>query len=149
MDSRFEEKDFLTCCGSTKFAQQLAAADVAGSENLQQIVEAARDIWFNKVDVNGWLEAFAAHPQIGQTSSPNHKSDTSAQWSKGEQSTALATSTQSTLQELFEWNAWYMQKFGFVFLICASGRTTPEILSELKVNVKIEFLQTHAHILQS
>ncbi|RVX13506.1 hypothetical protein CK203_021037 [Vitis vinifera] len=35
--------------------------------NLDQAIDAARDIWFNKVDVNGWLEAFAAHPQIGQT----------------------------------------------------------------------------------
>ncbi|KAI7736227.1 hypothetical protein M8C21_022677 [Ambrosia artemisiifolia] len=53
-------------------------------------------------------------------------------WSKGEQSTALATATDSTLQELYEWNSRYKQKFGFVFLICASGRSTPEILSELK-----------------
>ncbi|GJS00015.1 uric acid degradation bifunctional protein TTL isoform X1 [Tanacetum coccineum] len=87
----------------------------------------------NKVDVNGWLEAFAAHPQIGQNQ-PSYKtsSTTSAQWSKGEQSTALATATDSTLQELYEWNSRYREKFGFVFLICASGRTTPEILSELK-----------------
>ncbi|PIA32736.1 hypothetical protein AQUCO_04400142v1 [Aquilegia coerulea] len=132
MDSRFEEKEFVACCGSIKFAQQLAAA-AGGSDNLEELVETARDIWFNKVDVNGWLEAFAAHPQIGQTSSPNTNTETSAQWSKGEQSTALATSTHSTLQELFDWNAQYRQKFGFVFLICASGRTTPEILSELKM----------------
>ncbi|KAL0308735.1 UNVERIFIED_CONTAM: Uric acid degradation bifunctional protein TTL [Sesamum radiatum] len=53
-------------------------------------------------------------------------------WSKGEQSTALATATDSTLEELYEWNARYRQKFGFVFLIFASGRSTPEILAEIK-----------------
>ncbi|XP_028207325.1 uric acid degradation bifunctional protein TTL-like isoform X5 [Glycine soja] len=53
-------------------------------------------------------------------------------WSKGEQSTALATATGSSLQELSEWNARYREKFGFVFLICAAGRSTDEILAELK-----------------
>ncbi len=42
------------------------------------------------------------------------------------------------MQELSEWNARYRQKFGFVFLICASGRSSAEILAELKV-MKLEF----------
>ncbi|KAG9452955.1 hypothetical protein H6P81_005859 [Aristolochia fimbriata] len=127
---RLEESDFLACCGSARFAREMAAA--APFANCEQAIRAARDIWMNKVDVNGWLEAFAAHPQIGGASSASKKNETSAQWSKGEQSTALATATNSSLQELLEWNAWYRQKFGFVFLICASGRSTPEILAELK-----------------
>ncbi|CAN4110527.1 unnamed protein product [Withania somnifera] len=131
MDSVFDEKDFLACCGSTKFANQMVAAGPFSTH--QDAIPAARDIWFNKVDVNGWLEAFATHPQIGQTPSHNHKSPTFAQWSKGEQSTALSTATELTLQELFEWNARYREKFGFVFLIFASGRSTPEILAELKI----------------
>ncbi|XP_042388939.1 uric acid degradation bifunctional protein TTL-like isoform X1 [Zingiber officinale] len=53
-------------------------------------------------------------------------------WSKEEQSAAIATATDTTLQELVDWNIRYQEKFGFVFLICASGRGTPEILAELK-----------------
>ncbi|XP_038682436.1 uric acid degradation bifunctional protein TTL isoform X2 [Tripterygium wilfordii] len=121
------ELEYLACCGSTKFAKEMAMASPFPS--LKEAITAARDIWFNKVDVNGWLEAFSAHPQIGERS---RKVDTSAQWSKGEQSTALATATGSGLQELAEWNSKYRQKFGFVFLICASGRSSAEILSELK-----------------
>ncbi|KAK3015582.1 hypothetical protein RJ639_006612 [Escallonia herrerae] len=128
--SVFGEKEFLACCGSTKFAQEMASA--APFATYRQAVEAASDIWCNKVDVNVWLEAFAAHPEIGQAPSSTHKSPSSAQWSKGEQSTALATATDSTLQELYEAYTRYRQKFGFVFLICASGRSTPEILAELK-----------------
>ncbi|KZV14960.1 uric acid degradation bifunctional protein TTL [Dorcoceras hygrometricum] len=124
------EKDWLACCGSVKFAKAMASAGPFSS--YQEAVSAATDIWFNKVDVNGWLEAFSAHPQIGESPSKSHKSSTSAQWSKGEQSTALATATESTLQELYEWNARYWQKFGFVFLIFASGRSMPEILAEMK-----------------
>ncbi|XP_011093452.1 uric acid degradation bifunctional protein TTL isoform X2 [Sesamum indicum] len=124
------EKEWLACCGSVKFAQEMVSA--GPFSNYQEALDAAKDIWFNKVDVNGWLEAFAAHPQIGESPSQTHKSPTSAQWSKGEQSTALATATDSTLEELFEWNARYRQKFGFVFLIFASGRSSPEILAEMK-----------------
>nr|AKF43384.1 transthyretin-like S-allantoin synthase protein [Geranium incanum] len=124
-----DEKELVACCGSSKFGKEMAMASPFSS--LQHALNTARDIWFNTVDVNGWLEAFDAHPQIGKSSS-NHKSETSAQWSKGEQSTALATATSSSLQELLDWNARYKEKFGFVFLICASGRSTSEILVELK-----------------
>nr|GMD36568.1 uric acid degradation bifunctional protein TTL isoform X1 [Ipomoea batatas] len=130
MGSRFDEKDFLACCGSTRFAKEMAAA--APFSDCDAAVVAARDIWFNKVDVNGWLEAFSAHPQIGHMPSQNHKSPAFAQWSKGEQSTALSTATDSSLQELSQWNARYREKFGIVFLIFASGRSSSEILTELK-----------------
>ncbi|GLT66062.1 hypothetical protein SLA2020_384550 [Shorea laevis] len=123
----FDEKDMLACCGSTKFAREMVLASSFAS--LELAVSTARDIWFNKVDVSGWLEAFAAHPQIGESSSSN---TTSAGWSRGEQSTAVATATDSSLQELAEWNARYRQKFGHIFIICASGRSTDEILAELK-----------------
>uniref|UniRef100_A0A6M2EQ24 Uncharacterized protein n=1 Tax=Populus davidiana TaxID=266767 RepID=A0A6M2EQ24_9ROSI len=126
---RYEEEEYLACCGSTQFAKEMVKASPFAS--VHEAVSAARDIWFNKVDVNGWLEAFSAHPQIGHSPSPDHIA-AAAQWSKGEQSTALATATTSTLQELSDWNARYRHKFGFIFLICASGRSTAEILADLK-----------------
>ncbi|XP_019463508.1 PREDICTED: uric acid degradation bifunctional protein TTL isoform X2 [Lupinus angustifolius] len=130
MELSFDEKDYASCCGSSRFAKEMVIASPFSS--LQHSISVARNIWFNKIDVNSWLQAFSAHPQIGQTHSPSVASQTSAQWSKGEQSTALATATGSSLQELSEWNAQYRNKFGFVFLICASGRSTDEILAELK-----------------
>uniref|UniRef100_A0A2N9IMQ3 Uncharacterized protein n=1 Tax=Fagus sylvatica TaxID=28930 RepID=A0A2N9IMQ3_FAGSY len=132
MEIGYEEKDFLACCGSTKFAKEMALASPFAS--LEQAVTAATDIWFNKIDVTAWLQAFSAHPQIGDSNSSSSQShnQTSTQWSKGEQSTALATATGSSLQELSEWNARYREKFGFIFIICASGRSTDEILAELK-----------------
>ncbi|KAJ8748340.1 hypothetical protein K2173_001759 [Erythroxylum novogranatense] len=126
-----DEKEWLACCGSSEFAKQMAMASPFASLDLA--VAAARDIWFNKVNVNGWLQAFSAHPQIGQSHiSSSAPSSPSAQWSKVEQSTALATATTFSLEELHKWNAQYREKFGFIFLICASGRSTDEILAELK-----------------
>ncbi|KAF7005827.1 hypothetical protein CFC21_020928 [Triticum aestivum] len=48
-------------------------------------------------------------------------------WSKEEHSAVLSTATDSTTQELSEWNAKYCDKFGFVFMICVSRRTAPEV----------------------
>lgn len=104
------EKDYLACCGSVRFAEEMVLA--GPFSDYQRTVNAARDIWFNKVcpspslslylhwwlciyvwvfllgewicfqvDVNGWLEAFAAHPQIGESPSRTHKSPTSTQFS--------------------------------------------------------------------
>ncbi|VAH89628.1 unnamed protein product [Triticum turgidum subsp. durum] len=117
-------EDVLRVNGSRRFAAALAAA--SPFDSLADALLAARRIWLNEVDVTGWLEAFAAHPPIGTTSSSVSK------WSKEEQSAALSTATDSTAQELSEWNAKYREKFGFVFMICASGRTAPEVLAELK-----------------
>ncbi|KAG6510118.1 hypothetical protein ZIOFF_028126 [Zingiber officinale] len=144
------EEDVLWCCGSKRFAKELASA--SPFSGLHHAIQSACGIWFNKVatfppssllsitlvdpfphllilqiDIAGWLEAFAAHPPIGSIS-------TSIRWSKEEQSAAMATSNDTTLQELVDWNIRYQEKFGFVFLIYASGRGTLEILVELKVN---------------
>ncbi|XP_008786303.1 L10-interacting MYB domain-containing protein-like [Phoenix dactylifera] len=124
MEALWKEQGFLSCCGSKRFAREMAAA--SPFSDLDHALQSAREIWFNKIDVNGWLEAFTAHPAIGAAS------PSISQWTKEEQSTALATATDSTMEELVLWNARYREKFGFVFLICASGRAAPEILAELK-----------------
>lgn len=124
MEGQWIEEEFLRCSGSRRFAREMVAASPFA--DLDHAVRSARDIWFNRVDVKGWLEGFSAHPEIGATSK------SISQWSKEEQSAALATATDYAMQELIEWNSRYKEKFGFVFLICASGRGTPEILAELK-----------------
>ncbi|XP_038995247.1 uric acid degradation bifunctional protein TTL-like isoform X3 [Hibiscus syriacus] len=93
---KVDEKEVLACCGSTQFAKQMAMASPFPS--LDHAISIAKDIWFNKVDIIGCLEAFAAHPQIGESPSSH---TTSAQWSKGEQSTALATATDAGLQNRY------------------------------------------------
>lgn len=122
-------KDFLACCGSSKFASEMAK--LAPFSCAPQAVEASRTIWWNKVDIPGWLEAFSAHPRIGDVEALKREVPT-AEWCKGEQSEALKSANNSILQELAEWNRQYEAKFGFVFLICASGKSSSEILSILK-----------------
>lgn len=64
-----DEEELLACCRSTRFAEEVVKFSPFIS--LEEAITVARDIWFNKVDVQGWLQAFTAHPQIGQTASPS------------------------------------------------------------------------------
>ncbi|KAH6559264.1 hypothetical protein KP509_1Z017300 [Ceratopteris richardii] len=141
MANSVAEKDFLICCGSSKFAGEMVK--LAPFLTLSQAIEASRNIWWNKVDVPGWLEAFASHPRIGDTESIK-KPDS---WSKSEQSAAIETANDSILQELADWNQRYEEKFGFRFLICASGKSSMEILKSLQARFSsrpIEELQVAA-----
>ncbi|KAI5060345.1 hypothetical protein GOP47_0024765 [Adiantum capillus-veneris] len=124
-----DAKDFLMCCGSSKFAAEMAKS--APFSSLSQAVEASRTIWWNEVDVPGWLEAFTAHPRIGDLEALK-KGAPSAHWSKVEQSVAVETANVTVMRELSEWNQKYEEKFGFRYLICASGKSSAEILANLQ-----------------
>lgn len=82
------EDELVACCGSTRFAQELAKASPFSS--LEEAIAAARDVWFNKVDVNGCLQAFSAHPQIGQQTPSSSAHPTSAQLSSSSSSSSLS-----------------------------------------------------------
>ncbi|CAI5465603.1 unnamed protein product [Closterium sp. Yama58-4] len=119
----------IRCCGSKRFASGLAARRPFRSfEDLQS---AASDVWWNQVDISGWLEAFSAHPKIGDVASLKRKFATQ-RWSQGEQAAALQSSDDAFFQEMAECNRRYEQRFGHIFIICAQGKPASEILAALK-----------------
>ena len=90
--------------------------------NLAHLEAHANDIWKNCTHED-WLEAFAAHPRIGES--------TNARWSQQEQ--ARVRETSAGLQtELARWNSDYEAKFGHIFIICAAGKSAEEILGALR-----------------
>jgi OHCU decarboxylase len=126
-DEAYAIEAMLACCG----ARQWAAAMVAlrPIESVFELSEAADKVWatMNEAD---WMEAFDCHPRIGE-----HKiaaaPSMSAAWSKQEQS-SVATAQSTVLEELAEANAQYQQKFGFTYIVCATGKTADEMLAILK-----------------
>jgi hypothetical protein len=74
-----DENDYLSCCGSTKWAKEMASN--SPFSNYHRALSVSKHIWLNKLDINSWLQAFSAHPAIGQTHAPSHASQTSAQFS--------------------------------------------------------------------
>lgn len=118
------EARFMDCCGSRAWAQKMAEArpfaDVAA------LVKQAEQIW-QSLETQDWLEAFAAHPKIGARKAIPQQSAQSAQWSHSEQSDAnMATDEVRT--ELEETNRLYEEKFGFIFIVCATGKSAGEML---------------------
>ena len=122
------EKELLQCCGSTRWAQQMTAARPFTS--LDTLFASANEIWWS-LDRNDWLEAFRSHPKIGEKKAADPVSTQAHQWSGQEQS-GIATASEETVDWLATLNRAYEEKFGFIFIICATGKTSGEMLSALR-----------------
>jgi allantoicase len=118
----------LDCCGSRKWAQQMAQRRPFTSE--AELFKAADEIWL-AMETKDWLEAFAHHPPIGESRASSKQSATAERWSAKEQSSAQKAEPE-VLQALAEQNRAYAEKFGYVFLVCAAGKSSEEILSTLR-----------------
>jgi len=118
------ERDVLACCASGSFAKLIVegrpyrdAADVS----------AAVDAAFGVLSWDDIVESMNAHPRIGERA-PN------GGWSAAEQSGAASASDQ-VRQALAEGNVAYEERFGHVFLICATGLSGQEMLSQLRARL--------------
>jgi allantoicase len=121
------EDVFFSCCGSTNWSQKLA--ERRPFADIRELKLMAYYIWW-ALDEEDWLEAFSQHPRIGEKKAPKNAGVTSAKWSSEEQKEAQQGSTE-TLRVLADANRVYEQKFGFVFLICATGKRAGEIVTAL------------------
>ncbi|MGH9712415.1 MAG: allantoicase [Candidatus Acidiferrales bacterium] len=120
-------KSLVDCCGSKKWVDQVIAhRPFTSAAHLIVVTEKA----WGALDPKDWLEAFGHHPAIGTKRAKAKQSTTARQWSAGEQSAAQKSSA-DTLAGLKEANQAYHAKFGHVFLICATGKTSEEILKHL------------------
>jgi len=118
-------KELLQCCGSKRWAS--ATATARPYDTLDLLLSTANDIWWS-LDRSDWLEAFRSHPKIGEKKAADKVSAQSQQWSRQEQS-GVDEASHDTLAAL---NEAYEQKFGFIFIICATGKTSDEILTALR-----------------
>ena len=122
------EKELLQCCGSTRWAQQMAAT--RPFKTLEALLASADTIWWS-LDRNDWLEAFRSHPKIGEKKAADPVSTQASQWS-GQEQAGVATASQETVDSLATLNRAYEEKFGFIFIICATGKTSAEMMSSLR-----------------
>jgi allantoicase len=115
-------RDALTaCCGCTSWAG--AVCDARPYADVASLMKYADSTWRER-DRDGWLEAFAAHPKIGAKKVTD---DRFGAWSKQEQS-GVAAAADTTLAELAAINERYFDKFGYIFIVCATGKSAAEML---------------------
>ena len=111
----------LACCGSPSWvAAILHQRPYLDAAALQR---AAAEIWHSLTPAD-WREAFSKHPKIGQN---RHLT----QWSSQEQSGMQSAATNVT-SKLADLNEAYFAKFGFIFIVCATGKTAAEMLHLLE-----------------
>ncbi len=91
-------------------------------------------IWFDLAK-DDWLEAFSHHPKIGDIESLSKKFADTKQWAEGEQS-GVNTASQEILQALAHGNLAYEDKFGYIFIVCATGKSAGEMLEILQERLK-------------
>lgn len=125
------ESVFRDCCGSSEWARRMSAARPFAM--LENLFRSADDIWFSLSSVDH-LEAFASHPKIGSNHAAPMQQAKSAEWSSGEQSGMNAASN-SVKDALVEANHLYLEKFGFIFIVCATGKAADEMLAICKARL--------------
>ena len=119
------ESLLIDCCGATRWAASVASK--RPYETVEALHRAADSVWW-KLDRNDWLEAFGHHPQIGER--PARGSGSAREWAEGEQAGARGIS-EDVKTRLARANRAYVDKFGYIYIICATGKSVEAMLALL------------------
>jgi OHCU decarboxylase len=117
----------LACCGSKRWADAMVALRPIASVFV--LSEAADRVWATMQEAD-WLEAFACHPRIGDRNASIHAGEQSAAWSRTEQAQTNSASDR-VLEEIAAGNERYEERFGFTYIVCATGKSAEEMLAIL------------------
>jgi len=115
------------CCGSSRWVKEML--DHRPFVSLDKMITVADEIW-DSLNEEDWLEAFTHHPRIGEKSL-REKFASTASWASSEQS-GVDAATEDILRRLMTGNDSYYNKFGYIFIVCATGKSVGEMLSILE-----------------
>jgi len=136
LDAAAAARELLRCCGSPRWARQVTAMRPFAS--VEAMVAAADACW-GALDPADWLEAFAAHPKIGagraapdpRGAKPSTEPGAARDWSAEEQA-GVAGAGAATLLKFGNLNREYEARFGYIFIVCATGKSAAEMLDLLE-----------------
>jgi OHCU decarboxylase len=118
------EAALARCCGSARWVKGMMGRRPFASA---AAVHAAADVVWNGLGLEDVLEAFAQHPRIGRRTTPTSGSA----WSDAEQA-RIAEASAEILRTLHRANEAYVARFGYIFIVCATGKSAPEMLALLE-----------------
>jgi len=122
--AELDQQSLTACCGSAKWVQQMLAA--RPFQNPAQLETIASEVWW-RLQPADWLEAFSEHPRIGEKGKVS-------QWSAQEQS-GMESAAAQTAARLADLNRVYLEKFGWIFIVCATGKSAQEMLALLEARL--------------
>jgi len=133
-------EQFELCCGAANWVIKMNQN--RPFQNKDDLYKKSESIWFS-LSSDDWLEAFTHHPKIGNIESLRKNFHNTKSISENEQS-GVNDASESTLKDLAESNQLYEDKFGFIFIVCATGKSADEMLTLIKIrlnnNVNAEML---------
>lgn len=112
------------CCGSTRWVSGMLARRPFKSRGA--IDAAADEVWWS-LEANDWLEAFATHPRIGERSGISGEGGRAGKWAAGEQR-SVERADRDVRNALEAVNYEYEERFGHIYIVCATGKTAEEML---------------------
>ena len=127
LDKEAAAKELFSCCGSKKWVSLMMNAFPVGSGNA--LIEKATTIWYDECHDKDWLESFTHHPRIGDKKSLAEKF-------AGKEQAGVASATREIIEALASSNTAYEKKFGFIFIVCATGKSAIEMLRLLNDRLK-------------
>jgi len=116
---------FLECCGSEAWASSMVAG--RPFDTLDQLRQYANDTWWH-LTKEDWLHAFSKHPRIGEKRQLSN-------WSTEEQR-GMAGAEDQTVQNMAQLNEAYFEKFGWIYIVCATGKNGDEMLALLEQRIQ-------------
>lgn len=120
--------ELLRCCGASRWAEAMVRA--RPFRDAEHLFAEAEWLW-SQTKPEDWHEAFKHHPRIGDVEKLRERFASTADWSSREQS-GVAEANEEVLRGLAEGNRAYEEKFGFIFLVCATGKSAEEMLDLLR-----------------
>lgn len=113
------------CCGSSRWIAGMVGRRPFRSRNA--VLMAADEIWRALAPAD-WLEAFSHHPRIGERKSALSQSARATAWAAGEQS-GVERANDETRAALAAANREYERRFGYIYIVCATGKSAQEMLT--------------------
>lgn len=120
-----------TACGSSTWAAKMAASTPYLS--LDQLLLQGHQVWSQSSEED-WLEAFKHHPEIGNLESLKRKYSSGKELSEKEQA-QVSIADDNVLKSLATQNQSYKSKFGFIFIVFATGKSASEMLDLLNARI--------------
>jgi 2-oxo-4-hydroxy-4-carboxy-5-ureidoimidazoline decarboxylase len=116
------------CCGARAWVDGMLAARPFGDRATLFTAHERVSEGLSEAD---WREAFAHHPRIGDRDALRRRFAATAAWA-GEEQRGASGAAEETLEALAAGNRAYEEKFGYIFIVCATGRSADEMLAILR-----------------
>ncbi|MDA7747032.1 2-oxo-4-hydroxy-4-carboxy-5-ureidoimidazoline decarboxylase [Psychromonas sp.] len=125
---------FESCCCAPKWIESMTnARPFAQPEDMLT----ASDKIFKQLTKADYLIAFEGHPQIGNLQTLQSKYANTSESASHEQS-GMSEADKSVIEEMHDLNLKYLEKFGFIFIVCASGKSAQQMLDLIKSRINNE-----------